>query len=167
MGLNSGLYKLLLVLHILTVIFGLGTVSLNALYGREARVRRGPGGLAITEANEFVSHVATYIIYLIPVTGILLVLASDDVWDFSQTWIWLALVLYVMALGISHGVMRPTQLKMIATMKEMEAGPPPAGGPPPQAAVMEQLGKRLGTFGPILTVLLIALVSLMIWKPGL
>ena len=169
MGLASGMYKLLKLLHILVVIFGLGSVSLNALYGREARLRRGPGGLAITEANLFVTEVATYIIYLIPVTGILLVMASDKVWSFSDVWVWLSLLLWVVGVGISHGVMKPTVKKMIATMKEMEsAGPPAAGaqGPPPQVAVMEQLGARLGTFGPVLTVLLIVIVALMIWKPG-
>jgi uncharacterized membrane protein len=165
MGLNSGMYKLLLVLHLLTVIVGLGTVSLNALYGRESRLRRGAAGLAITEANEFVSTVASYVIYLIPVTGILLVLASDDAWKFSQLWIWLALVLYVVALGIVHAVMRPTVKKMIAAMRELEAGPPAGGGPPPQVAELERLGGVMARFGPILSLLLVVLVTLMVWKP--
>lgn len=166
MGPGSGLYKLLLLLHILMVIFGLGSVSLNALYGREARVRRGAVGLGITEANLFVTDIATYIIYLIPVTGILIVLASDKLVKFSQTWIWLSLLLWVVGVGISHGVMKPTVKKMIVAMREMESGPPPAGGPPPQVAQLEKLGARLGQFGPILTVLLIVIVALMIWKPG-
>jgi uncharacterized membrane protein len=166
MGLNSGLYKWLVVLHLLTVIFGLGAVSLNALYGRESRVRRGAAGLAITEANEFVSGVATYIIYMVPITGILAVMASDKAWKFSQTWVWLSLLLYIVALGISHGVVRPTVRKMIATMKEMEAGPPPAGGPPPQVAVMERLGATMAKAGPALTLLLISIVALMVFKPG-
>jgi uncharacterized membrane protein len=167
MGLNSGLYKLLLVLHLLTVVVGLGTVSLNALYGRESRVRRGAAGLAITEANEFVSSVATYVIYLIPITGILLVLASDSIWKFSQTWLWLALVLYVVALGIVHGVVRPTVRKMIGLMRVMEAGPPPAGGPPPQVAQLEALGATMAKAGPALSVLLVTLTALMVWKPGI
>ena len=32
---------------------------------------------------------------------------SDPVWKFSQTWVWLAIVLYIVALGISHGVLFP------------------------------------------------------------
>lgn len=153
MGLNTGLYKLLLVLHLLTVAVGLGAVSLNALYAREARIRKGAEGLAITEANEFVSNVAGFVIYLIPVTGILLVLASDKAWKFNQTWIWLSLVLYVVALGVVHGVVRPTVNKMMAAMREM------------QEPTLERLSGTMAKAGPVLSVLMVVLIALMVWKP--
>ena len=87
---GSGLYKTLLVLHILTAIVGLGAVMLNGLYAAQAQKRQGPGGRAISEANLAVSTIGEYFIYAIPVFGILLVLDSDKLWKFSQTWIWLA-----------------------------------------------------------------------------
>jgi hypothetical protein len=62
--------------------------------------------------------------------------------------------------------MRPTVNKMIAAMRELESGPPPAGGPPPQVAELERLGATLGRFGPVLSILLVVLVSLMVFKPG-
>ena len=34
MGINSGIYKLVLVLHILTAIVGFGAVLLNGIYGQ-------------------------------------------------------------------------------------------------------------------------------------
>ena len=166
MGITSGGFKLLLLLHLLTVVVGLGAVQLNGLYGRESRQRQGVAGLAITEATDFVSSIATYIIYFIPVTGILLVLASDDVFKFSQTWVWLSLVLYVIALGISHGIVRTNVKHMIRLQREILEGPPPEGGPPPQVALMEKHGQVIGMASGVLHVLLVVLISLMIWKPG-
>ena len=53
---------------------------------------------------------------------------GQKVAEFSQTWIWLSLVLYVVGIGVSHGVMIPTVKKMDATMEQLNAlGPPPAG----------------------------------------
>jgi hypothetical protein len=167
----DGLDKVLLLLHILCVVVGIGGVMLNGVYGIQAKNRPGPGGLAITEANEAVSHIAEYFIYGIPVFGILLILRIDG-YEFSQTWVWLAMVLYVVAIGISHGVMFPTVKKMVALQRELVAmGPPPegapAGRPPPQVAQLEEHGKKLGTFGPVLNLLAVAIIVLMIWKPGL
>jgi drug/metabolite transporter (DMT)-like permease len=105
-------YELLLLLHILGVVIGFGSVVLNGLYGAEARKRRGPGGVAIGEANYAVSNVAEYFIYSVPITGIALVLVSD-VWEFDETWVWLSIVLYVVGLGISHGSQIPSARRLV------------------------------------------------------
>jgi uncharacterized membrane protein len=162
----SGFYKLWFLLHILSVVFGIGTVVLNGLYAQQAQSRPGPGGRAITEANHFVSNVAEYIIYTIPIWGILLVLASHDTFKFSQTWVWLALLLYIVAIGISHAVMIPGVKRIIALQKEMETGPVGAGGAPPQVAEMQAVGRRVGTGGMVLNLLVVVIIVLMIWKPG-
>jgi hypothetical protein len=165
-GYLSGIYKFLLVLHILSVIVGLGAVVLNGVYAAQAQKRPGPGGRAITEANHFVSDIAEKIIYTIPIWGILLVLASDKVWKFSQTWIWLALLLYVVAIGISHAVMIPGVKRIIVLQKEMEEGAPPVGGPPPQVAEIQAIGQKLAPAGMVLNLLIVVIVALMVWKPG-
>jgi uncharacterized membrane protein len=163
-------YDLLLWLHILCAIVGFGGVLLNVLYGLQAKQRPGPGGLAISEANYHVSHIAQYFIYAVFVFGFLLVPVSDEVWSFGDTWIWLSMLLYVVALGISHGIVSPTAKKMIGLQQEMvAAGPPPADappGPPPQAAQMAELGKRMQLFGPVLQILFLAVLYLMVFKPG-
>ncbi|HZN16202.1 MAG TPA: hypothetical protein VFB78_18185 [Acidimicrobiales bacterium] len=174
MGITSGGYKLLLLLHILTVVVGIGSNTLNGLYGRESRQRQGPEGRAIAEATQFVAQIATYVIYLIPVTGILLVLSSDSVYKFSDTFVWVSLVLYVIGLGISHGVLRPNLQTMIGLMRELEAAPPVAAGPsapetrhgpPPQVAKLERHGRIVGMSSSVLHVLLVVFLALMIWQP--
>src|SRR4051812_19249824 len=121
-GVNSGIYKFLLVLHILSAIVGLGAVMLNGLYAAQTQRRPGPAGRAVFEANLFVTQVAEYVIYLIPIFGIALIYTSDKVWKFSQTWTWLSLLLYLIAIGISHAVMKPGAKRILALMIEMEQG---------------------------------------------
>jgi len=163
---GSGLYKTLLVLHILTAIVGLGAVMLNGLYASQATRRPGPPGRAVSEANFAVSTIGEYFIYAIPVFGILLVIVGHPLWKFSQTWIWLALVLYVIAIGISHSILIPGHKRVNALLAEMEQGPAPAGSPSPQAVELEALGKRMAAAGATLNVFVVVFLILMIWKPG-
>jgi hypothetical protein len=166
-GTETGLYKVLLLLHILSVVVGIGAVMLNGLYAAQAQKRPGPGGRAVSEANEAVSNIAEYVIYTIPLWGILLVIFSDGAWEFSQTWVWLAIVVYVAALGVSHSVLIPGHRKINALLAEMEQAPPPAGGPPPQLVQIEALGKKQAAAGMTANLLVVVLLILMIWKPGL
>jgi len=46
--------------------------------------------------------VSEWLIYAVPVTGLLLVLVSEDRWQFSQAWISLSFLLYIAAVGVMH-----------------------------------------------------------------
>jgi uncharacterized membrane protein len=162
---NSGIYKTLLVLHILSAIVGLGAVMLNGIYASQAARRQGSGRRAVSEANFVVSSIGEYFIYAIPVFGILLVLASDKAWKFSQTWIWLALVVYAVAIGISHAILIPGHKRMNALFAEMEDGPA-AAADSPQALEVDAIGKRMAVAGAILDIAVVIFLILMIWKPG-
>lgn len=159
-------YRILLILHILSVVVGIGAVMLNGLYAAQSRQRPGPPGRAVSEANFTVSKIAEYVIYTVPIFGLLLVVANDA-WDFDQTWVWLSIVLFVIALGISHAVLIPGHRKINQLLAEMEQGPPPAGSPPPQAAELEKLGKAQAAAGMTLNLLVVVFLYLMIFKPGL
>jgi uncharacterized membrane protein len=149
-----GYYELLLVIHLVTVVAGIGTVVLNGVYGAKAKAAGPNGGNAITRANFEVTEIATYVIYLIPITGILMVLHPDYPWDFSDTWVWLSIVLYVVALGNAHMNLRPSARRMI----ELTTGPP--------THEVEQLGQKLKVAGTVNDMLAVALIVLMVWKPG-
>lgn len=170
MGTDSGIYKTLLVLHILSAIVGLGAVMLNGLYGNEAKKRRGSEGLAITDATVSVGRVAEMFIYAIFVFGVLLVVTSDDTWSFGDLWVSLSMGLFVVAVGLSHGLLQPTVRRMRGLMAELvDAGPPPpqgaTAGPPPQALELEQRGKTVAAAGAALNLIVVAILALMIWKP--
>ena len=167
MGIDSDGYKVVLLLHILCAIVGFGAVFLNALYGLEVKRRKGPEGLAIFQANERVSNVAEYFIYAVALLGLGLVGMSDDVWSFGDTWVILAIILYIVALGLVHGALRPRLRRMEGLMVELNAGGPPgAGGPPPQAVQLEETGKQVGMISGFLNIAVVAMLYLMIFKPG-
>jgi uncharacterized membrane protein len=165
-GYSSGIYRFFLLCHLITVIVGFGAVVLNGIYANEAKKRPGPPGRAVTEANFLVSGIGEYFIYAVPVFGILTVVASDKVWKFSQTWVWLAMLIYIIAIGLSHSIMIPGVKKIIGLQKEMEQGPPPAGGAPPQVAELQATGQRLAATGAALNLMLVVVLILMVWKPG-
>ena len=166
MGPGTDIYRIVLLLHILTAIIGFGGVLLNGVYAAEGKKRPGPGGRAIAEANYAVSvGWAEKSIYAVPVFGILLVLMSDSAWEWEQTWIWTSLALYVVSLGLSHGVLIPGARQINVLLAEMEQAGPPVGGPPPQVAQIEALGKRQGMVSMVLDLALIAMLALMIWRP--
>jgi len=161
----SGTFKVLLVLHVLSAIVGLGGVLLNGFYAAQAQKRPGPTGRAVSEANYAVSNIAEKFIYLIPVFGILLVLASDGAFKFGTTFVWLSLLLFVIALGLSHSILIPGHKKINALLLEMEQGPPPVGGPPPQVAQIQALGKKQAGTAMILDLILVAILTMMVWQP--
>jgi hypothetical protein len=168
---GDNLYNTLLMLHILAVIIGFGAVFLNGVYAAQIKKAGGAGGLAIAEANHAVTKIGEYIIYTVPVWGILLVLRSDKVWKFDQTWVMAALGIYIVALGVATGLLIPLTNKMRVKMGELVAmGAPPAGaaasGPPPQVAELDAMGKRAALLGAFLNIALVVLVYLMIFKPG-
>jgi uncharacterized membrane protein len=155
---RDGFYDFFLLLHLVAAIVGFGGVLLNGLYGAQAKQRPGPGGLAIVEANYWVSvNVAEKAIYLVPIFGFALIGLSDGLYEFSQTWVTASLVLYVIGLVNARLVLLPTQRHMINMMKEG----------PPDPMKMESAGRRLGMFGGLSHLLFTAIMVLMIWKPGL
>ena len=171
MGLNSGAYKFFVVLHLLTVIIGFGSVFLLGVHGAKAKARGGREGLAIGEtAFDVAKQWSEWFIYAVPVTGIIAVMLSDDVWKFSQTWISLSFLLYFAAIGITHAVHLPNIRRMNELAAELTAGSPPpgggSGGPPPQVAELEARGKRAGAVGGVLNLIVVIVVFLMVWKPG-
>jgi hypothetical protein len=165
-GESSGIFRFFLLCHILTAIVGLGAVMLNGIYAAQAQKRPGPPGRAVSEANEFVSSIGEKFIYAIPVFGILLVISSNHAVKFSTTFVWMALALYFIAIGISHAVMIPGHHKINKLLLEMEQTPPPAGSAPPQVAEVQAIGKRMAPAGMVLNLLIVAILILMIWQPG-
>jgi hypothetical protein len=166
MGVDSTGYNILLLLHILSAIIGFGGVILNGLYAAKARQRPPAEALAVMEVNTFVSlKVAEVFIYLTALWGFGLVGMSDKAITFGDTWVYLAIIVYGVALGLSHGLLQPKVKRMVELQREVVAGPPPQG-PPPQATEMAALGKQIAPVSMVLDLALVVILVLMIWKPG-
>ena len=162
-------YKIVLVLHILCAIIGFGAVFLNALYGQQAKSRKGAEGLAISEANELVTKVGEFFIIAVFFLGLALVLMSDDVIGFGQTWVWLAMTLFVVAFAVSTGLMATRSAHDRPAARAGRGGPPPARRVRDRrrrSLEMEKIGKQMAVIGPFLNIMLIVILALMVFKPG-
>lgn len=159
-GVDSGLYKVLLVAHIVLAIVGFGAVMLNGLYASKARARPGPEGRAISEANYAVAEVAEYVIVSVPLTGIALVWASGESWAFSDLWVWLSLALSIAALVLSRAVVAPGHRRINELLAASERS-----GTDGHVEEMQRLERIQGAAGGVLGLATVAVVVLMVWKP--
>lgn len=161
---TSGPYRVVLLLHILCAIIGLGGVTLNGVYAVASRKAIGHGGLAIVQANAKATKIAELFIYAVPVFGFALVGLSDDAWSFDQTWLWLALVVYAIAIAISLGALLPAfrQYEKLVARIETSGSAPTAD----DESTLDRLLKKQAGLGGSLHLIIVVLLVLMIWKPG-
>jgi uncharacterized membrane protein len=157
----SNQYKLLVTLHIMAVVAGLGSVSLNALYAAKARKVGGTGASAVMHTNYDVGQVAQKVIFTIPLWGLLAIWASDGLWSLRDTWVWLSLTLYSFSVLLALGVMHPGSRRM------QVLGPLVGRGEAGPAEVREagHVRKRLTYGGAVLNLNTTILIALMVWKP--
>jgi uncharacterized membrane protein len=161
-GNDDTIYGIVLFLHILAVIIGFGPTFVYPVYAAMARKRPGPEGLAINQVTLEIGKRFEYAIYAVPILGILLILLSDEVFEFSDPWISASFVAYLVALGISLGLHQPNLRALVALQGTIG----PSGPTAEQGRELEERGKKAGMFGGILHLLLVVLLWLMIFKPG-
>ena len=149
-------YKLLFLFHIATVIVGFGGLVLGGVYNQKA-MKSGSAAANISTVNFEVNKLCEYAVYLVPILGIGLVGASGGAYKFSQAWVSASFALYIVGLGIAHGLMIPSHRKLNAALA--------SGGP--TAPDVPALNQRLAVGGAALNLLLVVILVLMIWKPGL
>lgn len=169
MGYDGDLYRIVLVLHIMAAIVGFGGIAFSGAVGAHAAARRDASGAAVGSANyKLLTGFAEWPVYAVPVLGIVLILMSDDVFKFSQTWISATFVVYVAFLGVLHGAHLPTVRRMNELLASLAAGSTaPGGGPPPEATELDGLGRKAAVTGGCMNLLLVLAVVLMVFKPGL
>src|SRR2546421_5030710 len=108
-----------------------------------------------------------------PFFGLALIYTAHiDLW--KSKWLLISIPLYMVAFFFSAFVQQRNATRMVDLLKSMPSPPPPPGpggpapvaggqGPPPEVAA---LAKKLSMGGVLLTVLLVAIIVLMVWRPG-
>jgi uncharacterized membrane protein len=96
----------------------------------------------------------------VPILGTLLIYTGHfDLW--KSEWLLIAIGLYIVLFAFGVFVQNPNSARMLYLLS---APPTPrAAGPPPEVA---QLGKKLQMGGILLSILLLAILVLMVWRPG-
>lgn len=145
---NSGLYKLLYLGHIVTVLVAFAPAVIHPILAAQTKAD-GEGTF-----RAVATHMATNgkrihfpALILAAAFGLALVIVSDEVWAFDQTWVSLAFLVWFAMAGVVSGMIMPAERKVAAGEADAES--------------------KLNMGGQIITGLLLVMLYLMIWKPGL
>jgi uncharacterized membrane protein len=162
MGVDGNFYKILLFLHVATVIGGFGTVGWNAL--RAGRARRG--GADPTDADADVTRVAEFVIYAVLILGVLVVATSRSAWKFSQGWLSASLALYIVAIAVLHGFIRRNQKEYRRVAAGLSSAPAGTAGRPPEVERLDRLQQRVAIGWGVFDVIVLVVLWLMLFTPG-
>jgi len=145
---NTFGYKLMLLLHILAVIVAFAPAFVWPFASVKLKKEGKPVGPAIgalAAGNTAKIHGPALV--LVGLFGFGLVGMSEKAFKFDQSWVMAAIVVWFLMLGIIFGLMLPAEKKS-------------AGGD-------ESADKLVSMAGGIMHLLLLVMLFLMIWKPGL
>jgi arginine exporter protein ArgO len=129
---NDTSYRIFFLLHILSVIVAFAPAVVSVLAGGRE------GALAVIDRAGRIVYSPALI--LAGLFGIALILDSDDVWKFSDTWISLAFVVWIAMNGVFHAL-------VLAGRRQNDES-------------------KVNNGQAIMTVLLLVMLWIMIWKPG-
>ena len=159
-------YNVLVFLHLFCVVGGFGGLAYNGLTLALAS-RRGPDSRAVLEVNAQVSGLAELLIYGAFLFGLAAIGASHKTYGFGQAWVSAAVALYVVEIGLLHGLIRPAQRRYAATAEELSTVTVPTPDVrPPQVAVLDTLSRRISIGWGVFNVVVVVVVYLMVFKPG-
>ena len=154
---NSGMYQVVLIVHLVGAVVGFGASALGTVMLRRAWVEGPDAAAAVRRSFEFASNRLTDIAaYVAGIAGVVAVLV-DDRWDFRQGWVTTAFILYFAWAAIAHGALRPTAAKLAEAMD----------GGPERAEDAERLRRRAERWSMLSNLVIVAAIAVMVTKPGL
>lgn len=153
-------YNIVLAIHVLSVVIGFGGVALVGILTRAAVDQAGPVGGGIATATAKLIKVAEYAIFTVPLWGIALVVMSktgngEALYGFGTPWVSASFTLYLLALAISLGFLRPATARFTTLTAD--------AGTRTEAAA---LGRQIAAASGVANLLWIVVLFLMVLKPG-
>lgn len=145
---RSGAYNLLLLLHIVSLVAAFAPAVIHPLLG--AQTQRDSAEVSRATAGHMAANTRRVHFPALVLTGVFgfgMVPMSDPVFQFDQTWVYLAVLVWIALCGVVSGVILPGERKA--------------------AEGVEAARSQVAVGGQIATFLLIVMLYLMIWKPGI
>ena len=159
-------YQLLVTGHLLCVIGGFGYLAYSGLTLTVGR-RRG-AAIGTLEVSLQVGTLPEALIYGALLFGIAAVGTGRGL-SFSQGWVSASLALYVVAVGVLHGVIRRSQRRYLALAQRIASSVDSAVGrlaAQGDEAALEAIERRLGLGWGAFNLVVVAVVALMVFQPG-
>lgn len=146
----------MLTLHVLTAIFAVGPLA-HAVTTAARGLRTGDAAATATSART--ATIYSYASVLVVIFGFGLMSATspysdsgEKVASFGETWIWLSVLLWVVAMAISLAVTVPALKQATTRLGSGEA--------------VDTLKGKVAGSGGVIALLFVAIVVLMIYQPG-
>jgi len=160
LGVDSGWYQAVLVVHLASAVVGFGGSAVGTVMLRRAWADGPDAAAAVRRSFEFASNrVIDIAAYLAGIAGVVAVIVGP--WNFRQDWVTLAFVLYFAWLAIAHGALRPTGVKLTAAL---EAAAPQSSSE--RAGEVERLRRRSELWSALSNLVIVAAIVVMVTKPS-
>jgi hypothetical protein len=144
--------KLLLAAHLVFAVFAIGPL-VHAATTAGRGIRQGDG--AATASSSRMLRIYSYVSVLVVLAGLALMSqerGGSRLGEIDDTWIWLSILLWVVAMGLVLGVIVPT---LDQATKGIEA----------QSSVVALTG-RVAALGGVVALIMLVIVVLMVYRPG-
>jgi hypothetical protein len=152
-------------MHILFVIVAFGPTF--AFPPIAAMARKDPAhAIAYSKVIHFIEKRMTIPLAVgVPLLGTALLFSGPVSYDLRHSeWLGISIILYMAAFFFALFVQLKNSTRMVDMLAAMPPGPPPPGAEPPPELVA--IGKKLQFGGMYLTVSVLVILLLMVWKPG-
>lgn len=162
----SSAAKVLVWFHLVCVVGGFGSLGYSGLYLMLSRRRGGVLAAEVMEINSVVNGLAELLIYGAFVFGVAAVGANAKHWSFGQTWVWAAVALFLVDVGILHGWIKRHQRRYNSVTAELVSRSSRAGSEPAELGELATLEKRVSLGWGVFNLVVLVVVYLMVFKPG-
>jgi uncharacterized membrane protein len=140
-------YNIVLFLHILTALVAFAPAFVHPLLANQTKALDGTArGSVMQMMSGNGRRIYAPALILTGLFGFALQGMSDDVIEFGDTWFWLAILVWLAMNGVLHAMLLPAERAV-------------AGGD-------ESASSKVDMAGIILTVMLLFMLYLMVFKPG-
>jgi uncharacterized membrane protein len=145
---GDSLFKALFLGHMLSFVIAFAPAVINPILTAKVRADGDESAYVRVAGHLFSNSRYIHVPALIFLGGfgIAMVLTSDDVFSFGDTWVSLAFLVWLAICGVITGMTLPAERKLAAGDLSVE--------------------KTIAMAGQIATVLTLVMLYLMIWKPG-
>ena len=160
-------YRTVVLLHVLAVIVGYGSVVLDGVYSAQARRFRGAEAQAVASAHyTAATKFGEGFLYAVPVLGGVAVAASGGAQKGSAAWLWAGLAVFVGTIGVLHGLVKPARRRSLVLFGELTGKQQLGSEQGAELRELARLGQRLSVGSGLINLLLVVGLVIMIFKPG-
>jgi len=159
-------FHLLVLFHVICAVGGFGGLAYQAFVLDMARRRGDAATAGVLGVYGQVSQVAEALVYGAGLFGIAAIGVGGHHAYFDRAWVFAAVAVFVVMIGVLHGMVLPAQRRYRAALLELSQLPamaPPAR--PPQMAEMDGLQRRIGAGMGVFNLCLLGALYLMVFRP--